>query len=319
MKISVAMTTYNCEKYVIEQLESIFKQTRPVDELMICDDGSVDTTKTLVTEFIRSHNLQKSWFFHENVENKGCTRNFIECALMTTGDIVLYSDHDDIWDENKVELLEKGFIDNPDALLVAHRYVSVAEDGKTPVVSADRYFVNDNSVVKLPFSEAIHNMSIGGAVFAVKRALIADTALLSLEKGLSHDLPVGCVAAAKGGLFMVNTTLMSRRVHSGNLSMPTNGHPLKELRNSVYEKITSRAYTAKFYKEILDFVKDIISDNDKNNLKIASEVMERQALALEKRNPFKAMSDIFITNPMIDKTRILINIYCIIFGKYRRD
>ena len=318
MKISVAMTTYNCEKYVVDQLMSIYCQTRPVDEVIICDDGSVDSTKQLVNQFIESHNLSPKWTYLVNEKNKKCTKNFIDCALMTTGDIVLYSDHDDIWDEKKVQIIEQEFAKYEDARLIAHRYISVAEDGKTPIKTDDRYYKDDNSTVKVTFSQAIKSMSIGGAVSAAKRDLIEECAVLSLERGLSHDLPITCVAAAYKGLYMVNTPLMLRRVHEGNGSRPTQGHPFHELRYSVTEKKESRFYLSKFYSEILEFVQQFLTEEEKRNLRKASETMERQAKAIENRKLFSALGDLFRSNPMVDKTRILIDLYCILFGKYIR-
>ena len=52
MKISVAMATYNGEKYIKEQLQSILQQTMPVDEIIISDDGSSDATLVYIDEFI---------------------------------------------------------------------------------------------------------------------------------------------------------------------------------------------------------------------------------------------------------------------------
>ena len=53
--ISVAMTTYNGERYLEEQLESIRKQTRKVDEIIIIDDGSTDHSKQCVKRFCQEN------------------------------------------------------------------------------------------------------------------------------------------------------------------------------------------------------------------------------------------------------------------------
>jgi glycosyltransferase involved in cell wall biosynthesis len=52
MRVSVAMATYNGADYIIEQLDSIYRQTRAVDEVIICDDCSKDNTVTIVKEYI---------------------------------------------------------------------------------------------------------------------------------------------------------------------------------------------------------------------------------------------------------------------------
>ena len=57
MRISVAMTTYRGASYLPAQLESLRVQTRPADEVIICDDGSDDETAQIVTDYIRDYQL----------------------------------------------------------------------------------------------------------------------------------------------------------------------------------------------------------------------------------------------------------------------
>ena len=69
MKISVAMATYNGEKYIERQLDSIRMQTREVDEVIICDDQSKDRTVEVIEKYIEQHQLQ-GWSISVNEENK---------------------------------------------------------------------------------------------------------------------------------------------------------------------------------------------------------------------------------------------------------
>lgn len=54
-KVSVVMTTYNGQKYVLEQMESLRNQTRAIDEVIIMDDGSKDDTAEIVTSYIEKY------------------------------------------------------------------------------------------------------------------------------------------------------------------------------------------------------------------------------------------------------------------------
>ncbi|WRK53127.1 glycosyltransferase [Coprobacillaceae bacterium CR2/5/TPMF4] len=75
MKISVVMTTYNGQKYIKKQLESIELQTVKIDEVIIIDDCSNDDTVEIVNEFI--HNKQLTgWILEENKNNLGYIENF---------------------------------------------------------------------------------------------------------------------------------------------------------------------------------------------------------------------------------------------------
>src|SRR5690606_8953402 len=83
MMISVAMCTYNGEKYLAEQLESILRQDHPVDELVVCDDGSSDRTIAILNEF-----AQKAPFvvgIHVNEKNLGSTKNFEKALTLCQG------------------------------------------------------------------------------------------------------------------------------------------------------------------------------------------------------------------------------------------
>src|SRR6476659_477323 len=101
MKISVALCTYNGERFLNEQLESILAQTFPVTEIIVCDDGSTDDTSTMLQQFERRYfNLFK---IYVNAENLGVIKNFEKAISLCAGDIIFLADQDDIWEINKVE------------------------------------------------------------------------------------------------------------------------------------------------------------------------------------------------------------------------
>lgn len=93
MKISVAMATYNGANYIIEQLDSIRQQIRPVDEVIISDDHSPDGTFNIVAKYINDYSL-KNWIVVYDTVGKGLRDNFYNAITKTTGDIVFLSDQD---------------------------------------------------------------------------------------------------------------------------------------------------------------------------------------------------------------------------------
>jgi glycosyltransferase involved in cell wall biosynthesis len=99
--ISVAMCTYNGAKYLPQQLESIANQTIPVEELVVCDDGSTDDTIEILRSFAESCGFPVH--IHSNQQNLGSTKNFEKCLLLCQGDILFLCDQDDIWREDKVQ------------------------------------------------------------------------------------------------------------------------------------------------------------------------------------------------------------------------
>lgn len=101
-KVSVVMCTYNGEKYLKEQLDSIVNQTYPIYELIIQDDCSTDGTLAIIQTFIKEYS-----YIHlfENRINIGVHSNFGNAFYKATGDYIAVSDQDDIWVLNKLEQL----------------------------------------------------------------------------------------------------------------------------------------------------------------------------------------------------------------------
>lgn len=101
MKISVAMATYNGEKFLREQVDSILEQLGPEDELVVSDDGSTDKT----VEILEAYKDKRIKIFEG--PKKGIKQNFGNAISKCSGKIIFLSDQDDIWMENKVaEVLE---------------------------------------------------------------------------------------------------------------------------------------------------------------------------------------------------------------------
>lgn len=116
--ISIAMATYNGEKYLQEQLDSFAVQTIQPDELVVCDDCSNDKTIEILEAFKAKVNFEVRILQNEN--NCGYAKNFARVICEAKGDYVFLSDQDDVWYPNKIETVLKTFTDNPKVQLVAH-------------------------------------------------------------------------------------------------------------------------------------------------------------------------------------------------------
>ena len=123
MKLSIAMATYNGERFLPAQLHSFVSQSRMPDELVVSDDQSTDGTVPLLLEFQRHAPFLVD--IQVNPARLGPTRNFDQALARTTGDLVLLSDQDDVWFDTKIASLEAAALANvekacfiSDALLV---------------------------------------------------------------------------------------------------------------------------------------------------------------------------------------------------------
>jgi glycosyltransferase involved in cell wall biosynthesis len=114
--ISVAMCTFNGALYLEEQLQSIAAQTRPPNELVICDDCSSDETLAIIEDFARHASFPVH--VHRNEQNLGSTRNFEKATRLCTGDLIAFADQDDVWKLEKLHLFELIFAKRPDVGVV---------------------------------------------------------------------------------------------------------------------------------------------------------------------------------------------------------
>lgn len=105
--VSIVMCTYNGEKFLRQQIDSILAQTYPNFELIIADDASSDSTASVLEEYNRKDNRVK---YHINPANIGYNKNFEKAFLFVTADYIAISDQDDIWESNKIELMMKEWL-----------------------------------------------------------------------------------------------------------------------------------------------------------------------------------------------------------------
>ena len=105
-KVSVVMATYNGAKFIREQLNSFIVQSRKPDELIVVDDCSTDNTLDIVEEFKNTSPFDV--IIVPNKENIGSKRkygyahNFEKALNICTGDIIFFSDQDDVWFPQKI-------------------------------------------------------------------------------------------------------------------------------------------------------------------------------------------------------------------------
>ena len=121
------MATYNGEKYLREQIDSILKQTFKDWKLIIRDDGSKDKTIEILNEYEKKDKRIK--VLQDNKGNLGVAKNFEELLKNSSGEYVMFSDQDDYWMKNKIEKyikvlekLDKENLKNP-LLIHSNSYV----------------------------------------------------------------------------------------------------------------------------------------------------------------------------------------------------
>ena len=100
MKIDILMATYNGEKYLKEQMDSILEQTHQDFRLLISDDGSQDSTRQILNEYVAKDN--RVIVFLQN-KNLGVVKNFEYLMEKVESEYFMFSDQDDIWQKDKIQ------------------------------------------------------------------------------------------------------------------------------------------------------------------------------------------------------------------------
>ena len=111
VKTSVAMCTYDGERFLQDQLVSISSQSRLPDEMVVCDDNSSDETWSILCSFSKSAPFPVRLI--RNERNLGVVENFEKALRLTSGDVVFLSDQDDVWRIDKIERISEHFETNP--------------------------------------------------------------------------------------------------------------------------------------------------------------------------------------------------------------
>lgn len=115
------MATYNGERFIREQLDSLAAQTRPPDELVVTDDGSTDRTLQILDDF--SRNAPFPLKIHRNASRLGWSDNFLRAISLCDGTWLALCDQDDVWSPTKLATVQSHIDNNsadPDVVLWVH-------------------------------------------------------------------------------------------------------------------------------------------------------------------------------------------------------
>jgi glycosyltransferase involved in cell wall biosynthesis len=117
--VSIAMCTYNGDRFIKEQLDSILNQTYKNLEIIITDDCSSDNTVKIIKEYMQKDDRIK---FFQNEQNMGFVKNFEKAISLCSGEYIALADQDDRWKENKLEVflnnIGKNVLIYSDAILI---------------------------------------------------------------------------------------------------------------------------------------------------------------------------------------------------------
>jgi glycosyltransferase involved in cell wall biosynthesis len=210
-KVSVCLASYNGEKFIREQIESILSDLGPSDELIICDDGSTDRTCSIIQSF----NDTRITLIY-NKKNLGYARNFEKLISLATGDLIFLSDQDNIWIKGKIRKVMSVFQEDSSIRLVCHNFSPIDAFGNDFKINMPIYREGKRNSFIILVSHFI-KAQFYGCTFCLNRRRIKD--LLPFPSSTySHDHWIVAWAAINGHVFFLDKALIKYRRHNSNIS-----------------------------------------------------------------------------------------------------
>lgn len=266
--ISVAICTYNGEKYIEEQLNSIINQTISPNQIIICDDYSTDNTIRIAKKILEQSKID--YKIHINEKNKGIVWNFKNAINLCDGDIIFTSDQDDVWYENKIEIMMKEFKNNSNCVLVFSDAELVNKD--LEYMNVDLWetlnFRKDNFKNNNYYEIFLNRCVVTGAAMAFKKDLVSKIQYFS--KYWLHDGWIAINAPIYGDIKPVSNKLIKYRQHGNNVvgaSKKTFIERCKVWINNIniLEEVRENRFNR--YNDFYQYNIDNIDEDVKNNLK----------------------------------------------------
>jgi hypothetical protein len=315
--VSVAMATFNGERFLAEQLDSLAAQTHLPFELVIVDDGSADATIGVAEGF--AENAPFAVRILVNDRSLGHGPAFFRALAECGGDLIAFCDQDDIWRRDKLAMCAEIFARDPGVSLLVHAgrvvdadlrptRVLIPDVGRSRVVRGDRlspWFVDRGFAIVIPrWLRDVADVAARPRAFRRVEDRLMD-----------HDEWACFLAPAVGSIAFVAEELAAHRRHGENFSImeapgPPVPRPLRRVRSAganltvlrpalggdrgiaglldVGTKATAYRTLAQQCQEGASFLSRILEDNPERTdmragLHLRAQLYERAASVLEQR------------------------------------
>ncbi len=189
--ISIAMCTYNGDKYIQEQLESILQQTYQNFELIITDDCSSDNTIKIIQKYQNKDSRIK---LYQNSINLGFVKNFEKAMSLCTGEYIALSDQDDKWHHDKLNLFINEIKEN---VLIYSDAILIDKNGKETggqLIQPDSHLVSGNVNKAFLFLNCV-----SGNTLMFKKEILKHLIPIP-ENAQYHDSWIAFVASTYGSI-----------------------------------------------------------------------------------------------------------------------
>lgn len=288
--VLVLMSTYNGEKYLREQIESILNQENVNVSLLIRDDGSSDNTIRIINSYVKEGNVSLV-----RGNNLGVANSFFELIKLAAGaEFYAFSDQDDQWDEDKLYI----------AIQKLRKYSSIPAlySSNTRLVDENLHFIkSENDIPITSLESALIKNYCTGCTVVFNNMLMNELKKYTPSYAVMHDWWINLVVLSVGGLSIYDRTPhMNYRQHGNNVSGAEVSFA-KKMAKRFKKFLTKKRHRDVMAKEILDvYGAELTPDTRKILFDFAN---KRKSLISKKNYKTKKWLDTFLFK------------VCVIFGR----
>ena len=218
--IAVVICTYNGEKYIAEQLDSVLRQTHPADEIIIQDDNSTDSTFDILTEYANKCDTIKLF---RNKSSLGINKNFFSAMFRASSTFIAICDQDDLWESDKLEIQ----LDNiGDSMLCAGRSKPFSDDGS--------FVYYDKRLPNITPLRMMYCAEIAGHTMMIRRDMLQSLPLeCKIFSRNYYDIIFSVVAAINESVVYLDKILVRQRRHADASTYSSNSSSLPSASNGL--------------------------------------------------------------------------------------
>jgi glycosyltransferase involved in cell wall biosynthesis len=269
--ISVALATYNGEKFIRDQLDSLLNQTYKDFEIVISDDASTDKTLEIISSYEKRMPFIKVFV---NEKNLGFKKNFEKVIKHCKANFIALCDQDDIWDKNHLYDLISNIKDNS---LICSNSLLVDHNGNSLNITMKEILdINLDGKDKFSLIKALfHQNFVQGSTILFKRSILKY--VLPIPDQVSfHDHWLALVAGMCDGVIYLDRPLIKYRQHNKSVTnnkrwsffgalrrgLPNNFNICKELKYRLSSNLASHDASI-FLQQSIDYHQSILHKQNK--------------------------------------------------------
>ncbi len=213
----MALCTYNGGAFLGQQLESITRQTKPVSEIITCDDGSTDETIAILQSFKARSAIPVK--IVSNPHRLGVTKNFEQAIALCKGDIIALCDQDDCWHPDKIATLSAEMMEHSAVLVFSNAQVVLHDMSPAGYRLWDSIWFDESEQQRVRGGDAVavllrHSIAAGSTL--VFKTEFVPLILPIPDLPHCHDVWITLLLACVGRIEPVDRDLIQYRLHDSN-------------------------------------------------------------------------------------------------------